>query len=244
MDRMRYVLVVILICCTVMAGLKVYRDIGNHDHAVADKCVMLGLPDLIEQAKLSTVHVRVNNQWQGSGVIIDEHTVLTAGHVVDGADSIEIMLSNGYFLRSESFYKDPNNDCGIIKFKENFLPLRIAELGDSNSITVGLSVIAIGSPYGDRFFNTASFGIVSGLNRDMGYYNWNGVITLNLLADPGYSGGPIFNMDGEVIGILVGTYSRYGNATVMTPVDVCKEMLKNDKADKPERTNSSFGVYK
>ena len=205
-------------------------------------CVMFGLPVLIEQTKLSTVHIRVNNMWQGSGVIIGEHTVLTAGHVVDGAENIEIMLSNGHFLRSKSFHKDPNNDCGIIKFKEVFLPSRVAPLGDSNSITVGMPVLVIGSPYGDTLFNTVAFGIVSGLNREIGWL-WPDVVTLDCLADPGYSGGPVFNMNGEIMGIVVGTYSRYGNATVITPIDICKEGLKNEKTNKPSGDNNPVGEH-
>ena len=241
---MKRVLLIMVLCFTI-AGLYIVNGtvelVANRiDWYIANdkQCVIRGLPKLIGQVKLSTVHIRVNNTWQGSGVIINEHTVLTARHVVDGAENIEIMLSNGYFLRSRSFYKDPNNDCGVIKFKESFLPSRVAPLSDSNSITVGLPILTVGSPYGDMFFNTVSFGIVSGFGRHMSY-RWPDVATLDCLADPGYSGGPVFNMEGKIIGVVVGTYSRYGNATVITPIHILRKMLADYEK---EGTNGPVGA--
>jgi len=235
MIQLRRVLCTIVLCAVVMClhtvNEKADLAIDQFRWHVTDSkpCVMSGLPELIERSKESTVHIRVNNQWQGSGVIIDEHTVLTAGHVVDGANYVEIMLSDGYFLRAESWYKDPGNDCGILKYKEKFLPSRASKLAAQNSITVGTPVILAGSPYGDTFFNTVAFGIVSGLDRNYGDF-WPDVVTLDCLADPGYSGGPVFNMNGEIVGIVVGTYSRYGNSTVITPVHILQEMINNERA--------------
>lgn len=242
MNRVIRALMLILMCGMVTAGLKLHLRIDDLESHPYEQCVILSLPKLIEQARLSTVHINVDDKmWQGSGVIIDEHTVLTAGHVVDSAIDIEVTLNNGYHLHAKYWHKDPNNnDCGVIKFKEKFLPSRISKFADSNSVTVGGPVIIAGSPYGDKLFNTVAFGIVSGLDRDINSY-WSGMITLDCLADPGYSGGPVFNMKGEIVGIVVGTYSYYGNGTVVTPIDICKEMLKNEKAYKPSGDNKPVG---
>jgi len=216
-------------------SVKAYNKINYH--SPHRRCVMLDLPALISRAKLSTVHIRVNDSLQGSGVIVDEHTVLTAGHIVGGAESVEITLSDGSKLYAAFWTADPNNDAGTLIFEETFLPHRIARMADSDSLVVGEPVLAVGSPYGDTFFNTISFGIAAGLDRDLGR-DWGDVITADILCDPGYSGGPVFNMRGEVIGLVVGTYSRYGNGTVVMPVNICKGLMEDGK----ETTADKAGI--
>lgn len=138
----------------------------------------------------------------GSGIIItDNGYIATNNHVISGVKKITVILENGEKVQAEVVGTDKELDIAIIKVdKENLLP---ASFGYSSSLNVGDGVIAIGNPLG-QLGGTVTDGIISALSRDVTINNQ----TLNLLqtnaaVNPGNSGGGLFNMHGQLIGMVV-----------------------------------------
>jgi putative serine protease PepD len=175
----------------------------------------------------SVVQVNVtsgNSKGIGSGVIVSsDGKILTNNHVVSGADSVTVTLSDGRTVDAEVLGTDANSDLAMIQAK-NVSGLTAATLGDSDSVKVGDQVIAIGSPAGLQ--NTVTTGIVSALNREVTVsaqdreqsqlpFSRNGsgstvtyhAIQTDASINQGNSGGPLFNAAGEMIGINSAIYS-------------------------------------
>ena len=143
----------------------------------------------------------------GSGFIISEDGyILTNAHVVDGATDIRVDLENRRQYEAELVGSDPTTDVALIKVDAEGLPA--VTIGDSDELGVGQWVLAIGSPFGLE--HTATQGIVSALSRSLPNDNYVPFIQTDVAVNPGNSGGPLFNTDGEVVGINSQIYSRSG----------------------------------
>ena len=141
----------------------------------------------------------------GSGFIISsDGLLLTNHHVVDGADEIYVTLTDKREYRGKLIGSDRRTDVALVKIEARNLPN--LTIGDSNKLRVGEWVLAIGSPFGLE--NTVTAGIVSAKGRDTGDYL--PFIQTDVAVNPGNSGGPLINMNGEVIGINSQIYSRTG----------------------------------
>lgn len=208
--------------------------------AIATKAANNPLPALVKKVAPSVVYVEAFGRWHGSGVIIGPHTVLTARHIIRDADKLYIETVDGKKYDAISWMKDEKNDCGLLFFDPEEEFKDISEFADSDRLQIGDIVFTMGSPFGKELFNTITFGIVSGLDRKISYFGTCGLITSDAVGNPGNSGGPIFNMQGKVIGIVVGT--RYGSQglNIIVPSNICKE-LYDERADKTKigKSNSS-----
>ena len=134
----------------------------------------------------------------GSGFIIDRKgVVVTNSHVIQGAEDILVSV-NGTEYKAKVIGKDPYMDLAVLQIEsdEKFEPV---EFGDSDKARVGDWVIAIGNPFG--FGGTVTSGIISSRNRDIGLTRYDDFIQTDASINIGNSGGPMFNLDGEVIGI-------------------------------------------
>ncbi|MDO5057091.1 MAG: DegQ family serine endoprotease [Lautropia sp.] len=141
----------------------------------------------------------------GSGFIISpDGYLLTNHHVVDGADEIYVTLTDKRELKARLIGSDKNTDVALIKIEANNLP--VLPVGDPNKLRVGEWVVAIGSPFG--LDNTVTAGIVSAKARETGDYL--PFIQTDVAVNPGNSGGPLINMEGQVVGINSQIYSRTG----------------------------------
>src|SRR5207247_5142158 len=136
----------------------------------------------------------------GSGVIIDKRGyVLTNFHVVKGADGVTIRLADKQQFRGRIVGSDPKTDLAVIKFDAP-PDVRVAALGNSDSLRVGEWAIAIGNPFG--LDQTVTVGVVSATGRaDVGIATYENFIQTDASINPGNSGGPLVNLRGEVIGI-------------------------------------------
>ena len=145
----------------------------------------------------------------GSGFIISEDGyIVTNNHVVSGAQTLTVTMTNGEEYEAQIIGADSENDVALIKIDATGLPA--VSIGDSDTIEVGQQVCAIGNPLGE-LTNTLTVGYVSALDREI---NENG-IPINMFQtdcaiNSGNSGGPIFDMHGNVIGITTAKYSANG----------------------------------
>ena len=140
---------------------------------------------------------------QGSGVIFDaKGLLLTNAHVVEGADQLTVDLSDGRRVPARVVGKDSLTDLAVVRL-EGPGPWPVADLGDSDRLSVGDWAIAVGNPFGLE--STVTLGIISNLNRNVAQLGISGkrldLIQTDAAINPGNSGGPLLNADGEVIGI-------------------------------------------
>ncbi len=143
----------------------------------------------------------------GSGFIISsDGYILTNAHVVDGADEVLVKLTDKRQFKAKIIGADRRTDVALLKIKATGLP--VANLGDPNKLQVGEWVAAIGSPYG--FDNSVTAGIVSAKGRSLPGDSFVSFIQTDAAVNPGNSGGPLFNLRGEVVGINSQIYSRTG----------------------------------
>jgi serine protease Do len=141
----------------------------------------------------------------GSGFIVSgDGFVLTNHHVVDGADEIYVTLTDKRELKAKLIGSDRRTDVAVVKIEGAGFPT--LKFGDVNRLRVGEWVVAIGSPFGLE--NTVTAGIVSAKGRDTG--DFLPFIQTDVAVNPGNSGGPLINMNGEVVGINSQIYSRTG----------------------------------
>ena len=139
------------------------------------------------------------SQSLGSGFIIDPSgIVVTNNHVIDGADEITVTLHDGVMLKATLIGKDDRTDIAILKVISE-KPLPAVPFGDSDGARVGDWVLAIGNPFG--LGGTVTAGIVSARGRDIQQGPYDNFIQTDAAINKGNSGGPLFNMAGEVVGI-------------------------------------------
>jgi serine protease Do len=147
------------------------------------------------------------SQGMGSGFIVDPSgIVLTNAHVVDGAEEVTVRTVDRREYRAKVLGTDKATDVAVLKIDAKNLPA--VRLGDASKLRVGEWVVAIGAPYGLE--HTVTSGIVSAKSRSLPGDSVVGFIQTDAAVNPGNSGGPLFNLDGEVIGINSQIFSRSG----------------------------------
>ena len=175
-------------------------------------------------------------EGMGSGFVVDPNgVILTNAHVVEGADEVRVKLADRREFKGKIAGLDHTTDIAVVKIDAKDLPT--VKLGDASKIRVGEWVVAIGSPFG--FENTVTSGIVSGTSRSLPEGSYVPFIQTDAAVNPGNSGGPLFNMRGEVIGINSAIYSRTGGYMGLAfaiPIDVAKnvedQLLKTGKVER------------
>lgn len=173
---------------------------------------------------------------QGSGFIISpDGLILTNHHVVDGADEIKVHLSDDREFNAKVIGSDAKTDVAVIKIDGKDLPC--VKLGYSKDVKVGEWVAAIGAPFGLE--NTVTSGIVSAKSRNLSSDQFVPFIQTDAAVNPGNSGGPLFNMKGEVIGINSQIFSTSGGfmgLSFAVPIDLAlqikDELVKHGKVNR------------
>ncbi len=145
----------------------------------------------------------------GSGVIVrKDGVILTNNHVVEGAQSVEVLLPTEERLSAEIIGTDPQSDLAVLKIEGKDFPT--IPFGDSDALRVGQWVMAIGSPFGAGLEHTVTAGIVSAKGRRMGLATYENYIQTDAAINPGNSGGALVNTAGQLIGINTAIISRSG----------------------------------
>jgi serine protease Do len=149
----------------------------------------------------------------GSGFVIDFKdgvgTIITNNHVIDGADEITAVFNDGTKLTAELIGRDQKVDIAVLRVRSE-KPLRTVRFADSDRLRIGQWVIAIGNPFG--LGGTVTAGIVSARNRDIQAGPYDNFIQTDASINRGNSGGPLFNLDGEVVGINTAIISPSGGS--------------------------------
>ena len=148
----------------------------------------------------------------GSGFIIDEKgIVITNNHVIDDAEDIVVQVNGEKKFKAKVIGADPLSDIAVLQMetKEKFIPVKF---GDSDKARIGDWVIAIGNPFG--FGGTVTSGIISARNRSLGLSRYEDYIQTDASINQGNSGGPLFDLNGDVIGINTAILGRSGNVGI------------------------------
>ena len=144
----------------------------------------------------------------GSGFIIDPSGIIvTNRHVIDGAAEITVTLSDGRPLKGTVIAATTRIDCALVKINSD-KPLPVVKWGDSSKLRVGDQVMAVGNPLGVG--ESVSYGIVSGLNRNINISSFDDFIQTDASINPGNSGGPLVNLNGEVVGVDTAIFTAGG----------------------------------
>ena len=150
-------------------------------------------------------------QSLGSGFIIDAAgIVVTNNHVIENADEISVVLANDESFKAEVIGRDAKTDIAVLQIDPGDSKLTAVSFGNSDGLRVGDWVMAIGNPFG--LGGTVTAGIVSARGRDIGSGPYDDFIQTDASINRGNSGGPLFNLDGEVIGINTAIFSQTGGS--------------------------------
>lgn len=166
----------------------------------------------------------------GTGFLIgSDGTMVTNHHVIDGADDVRVKLMDGTWADAvELLAQDEKADIAILRIKASGA-LDPVRLGDSDTLVVGERAISIGNPLGLE--HTLTDGLISARRKVRG----RRMIQMSTPISPGNSGGPLFNLRGEVVGVSTATMSAFGaaqNLNLAVPINTVKSMLKDDYPDK------------
>jgi serine protease Do len=167
-------------------------------------------------------------QGLGSGFIMSKDGyVVTNNHVIDKASDVEVILQNGDKYEAKIVGKDPKTDLAVLKFEPD-QEIQEVHFGDSDNLRIGDWVIAIGNPFGLGYTVTA--GIVSAKGRSLGLGAYDDFIQTDASLNPGSSGGPLFNLKGEVVGVNTAIVARGQGIGFAIPIDMAEFVIEQLKS--------------
>lgn len=203
--------------------------------------MIIGAVDQIKNAVVKidifkTINGKMRPAGSGSGFIFSsDGLIFTNSHVVDGAEKIMVSLLNENEIEATLVGKDPDTDLAILKiYTQGY---SVARLGDSGALQIGQFVIAIGNPYG--YQHTVTTGVVSALGRTLQTQSGrfvDNVIQSDAALNPGNSGGPMINTDGEVIGVntavIQGAQGLSFSVDINTAKEIARQLIRDGKVFK------------
>ncbi len=198
---------VLSVVCLASNALAQYPSFADLAEKLMPSVVNISSFSALENTDMSSDNTEASESL-GSGFIIDKDGyIITNNHVVDKADSIQVTLFDNQRLEAKLIGKDPKTDLALIKIDAK-TQLQPVTFGDSDKIRVGDWILAIGNPFG--LGGSVTAGIVSAKSRDIESGPYDNFIQTDASINQGNSGGPMFNMSGEVIGISSAIFSTTG----------------------------------
>ncbi len=208
------------------------------------------LTEAVEKIKNSVVHVntlqiRTGDNFElfpvegsGTGIVIGHSGyVVTNNHVIANGRRINVTLSDGRNFEASLIGRDPSTDIALLRIKAWDLP--VAELGDSDSLKAGQLALAIGNAFSLPGSPTVSMGLISATGRPMPWadFIFEGLIQTDAAVNPGNSGGPLFTIDGKVVGINTAIIPFAQGMGFAIPINAVKrvmeEILEHGKVIRP-----------
>ena len=184
-----------------------------------------GMPSfasIAERMRPTVVHILATGASEGSGVVISKDGyILTNQHVISGAQAVTVALADGTKLEARVVGSDETDDLALLLVDAG-RDLQAAPLGDSEGLRVGDWVMAIGSPLG--FEQSVTVGVISGTGRTLPSSRFTDFIQTDASIYPGSSGGPLFDLAGEVVGINTAVIPDT-NLGFAVPIDSAKDIL-------------------
>lgn len=178
-------------------------------------------------------------QGSGSGIVIkSEGYIVTNNHVVEGTESVEVILPDGTSVPGEVIGGDPNTDIAVLKVKRE--GLKGATLGDSDQVKPGHLALAMGNSFGLPGEPTVSMGLISAVGRPMPWadFIFEGLIQTDAAINPGNSGGPLSDISGNVIGINTAIIPFAQGMGFAIPINTVKrvmgEILREGRVIRPQ----------
>lgn len=211
------------------------------------------IPNIVRSVRRSVVAIvtsgAVIDEWLnvvpvrgfGTGFVVDKNHVATAAHVVSQSSEVAVVSSDGDVIDAEVIGIDREVDTAVLRIYSELEPIK---LGDSDKLSVGEPVLALGYPLGLMNEPTATFGIISALGRTIrvGDTVLEGLIQTDAAINPGNSGGPLINLDGEVVGINTAIVAGAQNIGFAVPINLARlsieELIKTGMVKKPR-----IGIY-
>ncbi len=195
--------------------------IVNAENPVAQQDTLVALFDRVSPGTVAII----TDKGQGSGFVYDaQGHIITNYHVIEGAKTVEVRFTSGFMAYGTVIGTDLDSDLAVVKVDAPAGELHPLPLGDSSSLKVGQTVIAIGNPFGLN--STMTVGIISALGRTFNsihetpegdFFSAGDIIQTDAAINPGNSGGPLFNINGEVVGvnlaIISNNFTDFGQMT-------------------------------
>lgn len=173
--------------------------------------------------------IPTQSEGVGTGVIVDSNGyILTNSHVISNGEAVDVnvLFNDGSNSKGKVLWNDSSLDLAIVKVERT--GLTAADLGDSDSVTIGDIAIAIGNPLGLEFQKSVTQGIISGLDRTISteQSNMTGLMQTDASINPGNSGGPLLNEKGQVIGINTAKASKGEGLGFAIPINTAKPIVE------------------
>ena len=216
----------LLVLIVILVGILNRVNISNIPYIQPVK-----LEVVVKDVISSVVHIKHSNGRQGSGVLVSKDgIILTARHVIKDGGKYTITMNDGIEYTSTKAVTSKKHDVGFIKMDINE-DLPFSYIGNSDDLQRGQQIFMIGSPFGKTYFNSVTSGVVSGKRKfDLIGMGWYSLVQTDTVGNPGNSGCPIFDMSGKIVGIVVGSPTRYYCGIVLCiQSDTFKQMLDQAK---------------
>jgi S1-C subfamily serine protease len=194
---------------------------------------------IVDNVSQSVVSVHSRNTGNGSGVIWNaDGQIVTCSHIIGELDEVEVSLSNGKSYPAKVVGNDPYSDIALLKIKDSSgISLKPVEIADSENLKAGQFVLALANPYGD--YPSITQGIITSERRSIGGaagWQWapavadvmDNIVITDTRLNPGYSGGPLVNVQGKMIGLNIAYISSRGVAIRTNKVKTISEQLAKD----------------
>lgn len=179
-------------------------------------------------------------QGLGSGFIFSEDGyIITNNHVVERATDIKVILQNGDSYAAKIIGTDPKSDLALLKIKPK-TKLPAVKFGNSDNLEIGDWVLAIGNPFG--LGHTVTSGIISAKGRSLGFGSYDDFVQTDAAINPGNSGGPLFNFQGEVVGVNTAIIARGQGIGFAIPINMAKNVVSQLR-DGGKVVRGWIGVY-
>jgi S1-C subfamily serine protease len=192
---------------------------------------------IADNVSQSVVSVYSRNRGNGSGVIwnVDGH-IVTCSHIIGELNEVEVSLNNGKSYLAKVVGNDPYSDITLLKIKDvSGISLKPIEIADSENLKAGQFVLALANPYGD--YHSITQGVITSERRAIRGARWrwavagdvmDNIVVTDTRLNPGYSGGPLVNVQGKMVGLNIAYISSRGIAIRANKVKTISEQLAKD----------------